>query len=321
MQPDSNDNADWVNALDRVTSFHRLPYPKGMKTGFPCLDSLSGGRITPGSVTVLAGEPHESISALAGCIARNMALGQTEDKLKRRIGVFSLDLTRDEYVSSMVCAFAGVSKFACCDGFVSTTNSIKLKSAAEMLRTAKIFIDDTCIIDGPKLIEKAEAMKAAHDIDLLIIDKFPLIEGGFSVNEDTYYGKRNHKRQIAIAIRRMAKKLDVAVIIVTDAFLGDTDEETLKRIGQLSMENHKVIAFPYVGCNRLADNVWLLERPCRGTSHPEAGNMALALIHTGDNNTVRLKVNISGESYSNYEEIPVSDGGVTHAENSPEAPK
>ena len=303
-------NTDWSNALDRVVASPRSSCRRLLKTGFPGLDKYPCGDLFKGSVTVIAGESFSGTSSLARKLARNMALGQTGDKVMRRIGIFSLDLTHDEYVFAMTCAEAGVSKWACNEGFISPANLKKLRDAAEVLKPAQIFIDDTCIIDGPKLVEKMEAMKMARGIDLFIIDKFPLIEGCVSNDEDPHYGKRNHKRQIANLIRRMARKLQVAVIILTDAVMGDSYDESQQQIRNLVTEAHKFIAFPYIETDRLADNIWLLERPALVQGHPDAGNRYLALVHSGLDYVTRLSFDSSCGSISDYEDKSVSGGNV-----------
>jgi replicative DNA helicase len=261
-------------------------------TGFSELDRVCP--LMPGHLFVFAAKANSGTSCLAMAIAKNVASGATKDGVKRRVGVFSLDWTLAQYACAITCSHAKVPIRAINDGFVSFVNREKLNAALIDLKNAPIFIDDTSILDISELIERARTMRDRHNIDLFLIDKFTLINGGGGVsiddNRETY-----QQYQIAKLLHKMARDLNVPVIVVTrEQRDGDVecDEDGIQSPDDIIRRRTWRIKYP--GGMQFADALVLLERPSLIIDHPDNMNRTLAIIDVfsdpyAERKTIRLK--------------------------------
>lgn len=294
----------WNQSVSSVLSFSPKNMAPAISSGYNILDMASPLRA--GRLLLLAGSSKMGTSCLAMSIAQNVALGLTKDGIVRRVGILSLDRTCDEYARVMLCAQAGVSINSVEDGYVSGDNQERLKVAAKTITNAPVFVDDTTLLHITDLVAKAKAMEAEHNIDLLIIDKFPLIEGG-SVTATDNNGLPYCQHQIAKLLYGLAKELNITVIILADARSSVTDTDEVHAAPRTVWIN-RASSIQYPDFYRYADSAWLLERPCWLSHHPDRDNRSLALVHIlhgeGADKTIKLKFDDLAGMFSDYETGP-----------------
>jgi replicative DNA helicase len=260
-------------------------------TGFTEFDNICP--LKAGQLIVLAGAPGMGSSSLAMSIAKNVALGDVRDRIRRSVGVFSLDWTLDKYASAITCAHANVPMHRISDGFISVKNQERLKAAVNAFVNSRIVIDDSSFLHVNDLIARAKSMKAEHDIDLLIIDKFPLIAGGCAF-PCKIEGLSYSQHQIAKLLQALARDLNIPFIVLSDAEF--TKEEPFKEPVDLASSEdsayQRLSLVRYPSPRHYANAVWLLERPCRTWTHSERENRELALIDVMTNEYDRRIIQI-----------------------------
>lgn len=176
----------------------------------------------------------------------------------------------------VTCACAEVSPYALGDGPVSRKNVDRVELAARQLEDIPVIIEGADFPDVDGLCVRANKLKAQLDFHLLVIDKFPLLlSPGYTGHDhhDLPYGQY----YIAKVLCQLARQLKIPVIVLADVVYDEgTSEHGLSK-DELFWVPQPLIRYPDV--ERHARAVWLIERPCRFSIHPERESRTLALLH------------------------------------------
>lgn len=176
----------------------------GLSTGFPDLDEMTSG-FQDGQLIVIAGRPGTGKTSLALSIARNMAI-----KSEAGIGIFSLEMTKEQLLERLLCGEAQVNLHHLRGGYVRTEKWRDIAEAAGKLQDSVIAIDD---LPGNTVIDvkaKARRMKAEHDIDMLVVDYLQLIEGTKDVNT-----REQEIAHISRSLKGLARELRIPVLALS----------------------------------------------------------------------------------------------------------
>jgi replicative DNA helicase len=176
----------------------------GVPTGFKELDEKTGG-LQPGELFILAARPSMGKTALALNIARNAAV-----LYRKKVAVFSLEMTAQALVLRMLSAEAGVDQSRIRSGYLTTHDFKRLRDAASSIGHADIWIDDSGMITVLEMKAKCRRMKKERGLDLAMVDYLQLAHGD----------GRNERREqeiseISRGLKAMAKELDIPVIALS----------------------------------------------------------------------------------------------------------
>jgi len=160
------------NAFDRIDELHRDSGKlRGVPTGFSQLDNKLAG-LQKADLIILAARPSMGKSALALDIARQVAVTQ-----KIPVGVFSLEMSKEQLVDRMLCAQANIDSWKMRTGKLSDKEDVggesdfsKIGHAMGELAEAKIFIDDSPTANIMEIRTKARRLQAEHGIGLIVLD-------------------------------------------------------------------------------------------------------------------------------------------------------
>lgn len=197
-----------TEAFDRIDELHRERGKlRGVPTGFKELDDLLAG-LQKSDLLILAARPSVGKTSLAMNIAANVAL-----KGKAPVGVFSLEMSKEQLVDRMICAEAGVDLWKMRTGRLSDRDEDfpRIGHALGVLSEAPIFIDDTPSLTVMELRTKARRMQAEHGLGLIIIDYLQLMEGRNKKNG----GDDNRVQEvseISRGLKQIARELSVPVL-------------------------------------------------------------------------------------------------------------
>ncbi len=177
----------------------------GIPTGFTKLDEMLSG-LQPSDMLVLAARPSVGKTAFSLNIASNIANRQNKGVI-----LFSLEMSKEQLVQRLLCMEGRVDSTRLRTGFLARNEFPKVQQAAEVLRNAPLFIDDTPNISVMEMRSKARRHAAKHPCDLIIVDYLQLMTGG---------GGRSENRQVEIAdisrsIKGLARELKVPVIALS----------------------------------------------------------------------------------------------------------
>jgi replicative DNA helicase len=179
-------------------------YITGVPTGFIELDRLTSG-FQPSDLIIIAGRPSMGKTAFALNITANTAI-----KYKIPVGIFSLEMSKEQLTTRMLCAEAKVDSQKLRSGFLADYDWQLLTEAASALSEAPIFIDDTPAISVLELRGKARRLKLEHNISLIIIDYLQLMRGK---------GKGERREQeiseISRSLKALAKELNIPVVALS----------------------------------------------------------------------------------------------------------
>jgi replicative DNA helicase len=172
----------------------------GVSTGFSRLDALTGG-LQRSDLIVLAARPGMGKTSLALNIACHAAL-----KNKVPVGIFSLEMSRDQLVQRLICAEAGIDSHRLRTGFIEEGEWSKIAQAIGELSEAPIFIDDTPGISVMELRTKARRLQAEHDLGFVVVDYLQLMQGRSSEN------RVQEVSDISRGLKELARELNVPVL-------------------------------------------------------------------------------------------------------------
>ncbi len=196
----------------------------GVTTGYKDLDEKTAG-LQRSDLIVIAGRPGMGKTSFALNVAENAALGQPAAK----VGVFSLEMSRDQLVQRLLCSQAKVDLSKLRRGFLTDRDWRSITAASGRLYEAPIFIDETAGLTVLDVRTRARRLKAEHGLDLLVIDYLQLMHGT---------GKAENRVQEVSAITRslkaLAKELDIPIVILSQLSRAPESADRRSKIPQLS---------------------------------------------------------------------------------------
>ena len=267
-------------------------YITGIPTGFIDFDRLTSG-FQPSDLIIIAGRPSMGKTAFALNIAANAA-----SKHKIPVGIFSLEMSKEQLTTRMLCAEAKVDSQKLRSGFLAEHDWQLLIEAASVLSEAPIFVDDTPAISVLELRAKARRLKSEHNISLIIIDYLQLMKGKGG-NER----REQEISEISRSLKALAKELNIPVIALSQLNRKVEDRENkrprladLRESGAIE-QDADLIAFLYRDevYNQREDN------PNRG--------MAEVIIGKHRNGPVgKIKLAFL-EKYTSFENLQVNQEG------------
>ena len=177
----------------------------GVPTGFHDLDRMTAG-LQPSDLIIVAGRP--SMGKTAFCLNIAQYVGVHAGK---GVGVFSLEMSKEQLVMRMLCSEARVDLAALRTGHLSNVEFDALASAADRLAHTPIYIDDTPALSALEL--RAKARRLARDPDaklsLIVVDYLQLMRA------DGKDSREQEISEISRSLKALAKELRVPVIALS----------------------------------------------------------------------------------------------------------
>lgn len=191
----------------------------GLPTGFIDLDKLTSG-LQPSDFIILAARPSMGKTALALNMVQNVAL-RAHQKVGgdiRSVAFFSLEMSKEQLVSRMICSEALIDSQLLKVGQLSENDWNKLWAACDKMAQAKIFIDDTPGITAMEMRSRARRLKAEKGLDLIVVDYLQLMQGSGKKNNS---GDRQQEvSEISRSLKALARELNVPVIALSQLSRG-----------------------------------------------------------------------------------------------------
>lgn len=200
-----------TGAFDRIDELHREKGKlRGLPTGFSELDNLLGG-FQKSDLIILAARPSVGKTSFALDIARHAAV-----RYKKNIGIFSLEMSKDQLVDRLISAEAGVDMWKMRTGRLSEASEDfpRIGHAMSELSESSIFIDDFANTNIMELRTKARRLQMEHGLDMIVLDYLQLMEGtsGKGASSDN---RVQEIAQISRALKGIARELNVPVLALS----------------------------------------------------------------------------------------------------------
>ena len=197
-------------AWTKINELHEKPgVLTGLETGFVDLDNLTSG-LQANDFIVIAGRPSMGKTAFVLNIAQHVGT-----KLKKTVGIFSLEMSRQQLMLRLLCSEARLDSHRLKTGGFERDEWSRLMRAMSSLTEAKVFIDDSSSLNPLDMGAKARRLKAEHGLDLLIVDYLQMMR---------MKGRWDNRQQEITAISRsmkeLAKEMEVPVVALSQLHRG-----------------------------------------------------------------------------------------------------
>ena len=209
---DDNIHTGFVPLRDLVqgsfATIEKLQEHKGLVTGVPSgfvdIDALTSG-FQPSDLTIIAGRPSMGKTAFVLNIAQHLGV-----KTDMTIGVFSLEMSKEQLFLRMLTTEAEVDSHKFRGGFLGERDYAQLSAALGRLSEAKVFIDDSASIGVLEMRAKARRLMSEHGLHLLVIDYLQLMQG-----RGRFDNRTQELASISRSLKGLAKELNVPVLALS----------------------------------------------------------------------------------------------------------
>jgi replicative DNA helicase len=189
-----------AESFDRLDELHKSGEGiRGVATGFADLDDALAG-MQKSNLLILAARPGVGKTSLAMNISQYVAV-----ELKRPVGFFSLEMSREELVDRLLVAQADIDAWKLKTGKLSEEDFTKLSNAMGELAEAPLFIDDTPALSILEMRTKARRLQVENGLDLLVVDYLQLarprnLENRVQEVSEISQGLKNLARELKVPV-------------------------------------------------------------------------------------------------------------------------
>lgn len=181
----------------------RKGYKPGLETGFIDIDNRTGG-LQKQNLVVVAGRPGMGKTAFALNIAYNVA------KRGGCVGIFSLEMSKEELYKRLISIDSGVFSNKIRDGILNSDERTRIFDAANNISNMNIYIDETGGISIMELSARAKRLDDINKCDLFIVDYIQLAKAGRFAES-----RVSEVSLISRGLKELAKELNVPIIAIS----------------------------------------------------------------------------------------------------------
>jgi replicative DNA helicase len=192
--------------IDRLDMLHQNSGSlTGVSTGFSKLDEMTAG-LQKGDLVVIAGRPSMGKTTFALNIAENAAFGPA----KAKVGVFSMEMSREQLAFRMISSLGRVDQGHLRTGMFGDEEWSRINGAINLMKGSSIYIDDTGALTPTEVRARARRLKREHGLDLIVLDYLQLMQvAGNKENRATEIS------EISRSLKALAKELSVPLIALS----------------------------------------------------------------------------------------------------------
>jgi replicative DNA helicase len=193
-----------AESFDRLDELHKQGEGiRGVPTGFKDLDDALAG-MQKSNLIILAARPGVGKTSLAMNIAQHVAV-----ELKRPVGFFSLEMSKEELVDRLLVAQADIDAWKLKTGKLSEDDFTKLSNAMGELAEAPLYIDDTPALSILEMRTKARRLQVENGLDLVIVDYLQLAKSRNLEN------RVQEVSEISQGMKNIARELKIPVFVLS----------------------------------------------------------------------------------------------------------
>lgn len=193
-------------AYERIEKIHKGDVGfRGIPTGFISLDNYLSG-FQRADLVILGARPSLGKTAFALDIARNIAVRENKP-----VGIFSLEMSRDQILDRIIAAEAGVSLWELRSGRLkSETDFQMIQQALDRLSSAPLYIYDVPAINVLQMRSMARRLQSEKGLALLVVDYLQLI-----YPRTDSYSMVQQVTEISRGLKSLARELNVPVLAIS----------------------------------------------------------------------------------------------------------
>ena len=175
----------------------------GLMTDFADLDDMLHG-LQAGEMIIVAARPSMGKTAIAMNIVENVAAKQVP------VGVFSLEMSKQQLAQRMMCSRADIDGQRVRKGMLRNEEYQRLAMMVTELAKFPVWVDDTPGLTIMDLRAKSRRLALQHGVKLIMIDYMQLLEGTAGVES-----RQQQITEISRGIKGIARELNVPVICLS----------------------------------------------------------------------------------------------------------
>ncbi|MDP3901696.1 MAG: replicative DNA helicase [bacterium] len=263
---------------------------RGVPTGFSQLDDKLSG-LQNSDLIMLGARPSLGKTSLMLDIARHVAV-----KEKLPVGIFSLEMSREQVVDRLISAEAQVPLWKLRTGRISDeTDFALIQNSLDVLSHAQLYIDDTPSPNILQMRSMARRLQMDSGLSLIIIDYLQLIQP--RTNSESMVQQIT---EISRGLKGLARELNVPVLALSQLSRAvDQRESRIPRLADLRESG---------SLEQDADVVLFIYRKDKDKMNvtPEEENTAEIIIakhRNGPTGTVKLKFDPERASFKNIDTV------------------
>ncbi|MFH1838698.1 MAG: replicative DNA helicase [Patescibacteria group bacterium] len=197
-------------AFERIDEVHKNKGKlRGLSTGFTDMDGMLGG-LQKSDLVILAARPSCGKTALALDIARHAAV-----KERVPVGLFSLEMSKDQLADRMICSEANVDLWRMRTGKLSDDGArddfSRIGHAIGLLSEAPIYIDDSASANIMEIRTKSRRLQMEHNLGLIVVDYLQLMESRSGGSEN----RVQEVAEITRGLKAIARELNIPVLALS----------------------------------------------------------------------------------------------------------
>lgn len=193
-------------SFDRLDELHKQTEGiRGVPSGFKDIDRLLAG-FQKSNLIILAARPGMGKTTLGLNIAQHIAVD-----LERPVGIFSLEMSKEEMVDRLLVAQADIDAWKLKTGNKLTDSDFtKISNAMGLLAEAPLFIDDTPGLSILEMRTKARRLQVEHGVELIVVDYLQLahsrkLENRVQEISEVSQGLKNIARELRIPVLSLSQ--------------------------------------------------------------------------------------------------------------------
>lgn len=196
-------------AFDRIDELHKESGKlRGIPTGFIKLDNKLAG-LQKANLIILAARPSIGKTTLALDIARHIAVEE-----KTPIGIFSLEMSKEEIIDKLMCAQGQVDLWKLRTGKLSSDGDdndfVRISHAMADLSEAPIFIDDAATSNVMQMRTMARRLQSEHGLGLIVVDYLQLMQGTGRPES-----RVQEVSEISRSLKGLARELNIPILALS----------------------------------------------------------------------------------------------------------
>lgn len=195
-----------LTSIEKIEEAHKSKGGiTGIETGFIDLDHRTAG-LQPSDLVLVAARPSMGKTAFSLNIIQTAGI-----KNKKSVAVFSLEMSKDQLVSRMLCAEAMVDSQKARTGMLEPGDWERIGQSLPNITSSRIFIDDTPGINVMDMRAKCRRLKMEKGLDLIMIDYLQLMSGV----GDSGASRQQEISDISRSLKALAREMQAPVIALS----------------------------------------------------------------------------------------------------------
>lgn len=198
------------NVIETVESFYqRKEHVTGIATGFHEFDALTSG-FQPSNLVIIAGRPSMGKTSIVMNIVEHVSV---QNKIP--VGMFSLEMSKQELVLRMLCSHARVNLHEVRRGYLSKRYWTALTNAASRISEAPLYIDDSSTLSVLEMRARARRLAAelgvqGKKLGMIVVDYLQLMHGAGRLES-----RQQEISEISRSLKSLARDLQIPVIAIS----------------------------------------------------------------------------------------------------------